>query len=222
MFGILVKQFTNCRLGMMSWGLTLMIAAAQRSGLSNAMFVCVTLQLLYIAKFFCWERGYLQTMDMAHDRAGFYICWGCLVWPPAVYSSPALYLVHHPHSLPAWAYTEATYESADGIQRVNLLLASGFGGAGAALPFCSGTAGSSLVVPSCSIRPFLTLFLLVFVTILLWHRMYRDEERCRRKYGKDWEAHYRKVPCNPVCLLNEPESGHDRRDYRHRGSSGAT
>ena len=39
MFGILVKQFTNCRLGMMSWGLTLMIAAAQRSGLSNAMFV---------------------------------------------------------------------------------------------------------------------------------------------------------------------------------------
>jgi len=128
MFGILVKQFTNCRLGMMSWGLTLMIAAAQRSGLSNAMFVCVTLQLLYIAKFFCWERGYLQTMDMAHDRAGFYICWGCLVWPPAVYSSPALYLVHHPHSLPAWAYTEATYESADGIQRVNLLLASGFGG----------------------------------------------------------------------------------------------
>ena len=61
----------------------------QRSGLSNAMFVCVTLQLLYITKFFCWERGYFQTMDMAHDRAGFYICWGCLVWLPAVCSGTA-------------------------------------------------------------------------------------------------------------------------------------
>lgn len=30
-----------------------------------------------------------------HDRAGYYICWGCLVWVPAVYTSPALYLTMH-------------------------------------------------------------------------------------------------------------------------------
>lgn len=38
-------------------------------------------------------------MDMMHDRAGYYICWGCLMWVLAVYTSPALYLIHHPHHL---------------------------------------------------------------------------------------------------------------------------
>lgn len=31
--------------------------------------------------------------------AGFYIVWGCLVWVPSVYTSPALYLVNHPVEL---------------------------------------------------------------------------------------------------------------------------
>ena len=35
-------------------------------------------------------------MDIAHDRAGYYLCWGCLVWVPAIYTSPALFLVGHP------------------------------------------------------------------------------------------------------------------------------
>jgi len=43
-----------------------------------------------------WETGYWCTMDIAHDRAGYYLCWGCLVWVPAVYTSPALFLVSHP------------------------------------------------------------------------------------------------------------------------------
>lgn len=34
-------------------------------------------------------------MDIMHDRAGYYICWGCLVWVPAVYTSPAMYLTMH-------------------------------------------------------------------------------------------------------------------------------
>jgi len=34
-----------------------------------------------------------------HDRAGFYICWGCLVWVPCIYTSPTMYLVHHPNHL---------------------------------------------------------------------------------------------------------------------------
>jgi hypothetical protein len=34
-------------------------------------------------------------MDIMHDRAGYYICWGCLVWVPAIYTSPAMYLTMH-------------------------------------------------------------------------------------------------------------------------------
>jgi hypothetical protein len=50
-----------------------------------------------------WETGYWGTMDIAHDRAGYYLCWGCLNWVPAIYTSPALYLTEHPveWSLPA-------------------------------------------------------------------------------------------------------------------------
>jgi 7-dehydrocholesterol reductase len=97
-----VKQFTNCRFGMMGWPLILLSFAAKQQavyGLSDSMAVAVGLQLVYIAKFFWWETGYLRSLDIMHDRAGFYICWGCLVWVPSVYTSSTLYLVNHPNHL---------------------------------------------------------------------------------------------------------------------------
>jgi 7-dehydrocholesterol reductase len=97
-----IKMFTNCRFGMMGWSLIILSFAAKQKqvfGLSDSMIVAVSLQLLYIAKFFLWEPGYLRSMDIMHDRAGFYICWGCLVWVPAIYTSPTAYLVDHPNHL---------------------------------------------------------------------------------------------------------------------------
>jgi 7-dehydrocholesterol reductase len=99
-----VKQFTNCRFGMMAWPLILLSFAAKQHqvhGLSDSMMVAVGIQLVYITKFFWWETGYLRSLDIMHDRAGFYICWGCLVWVPAVYTSGSLYLVDHPNHLGA-------------------------------------------------------------------------------------------------------------------------
>lgn len=99
LFGFDVKMFTNCRFGLMSWSLIILSFAAKQSelfGLSNGMLVAVLLQLLYVAKFFWWETGYLGSLDIMHDRAGFYICWGCMVWVPSVYTSPVLFMVNHP------------------------------------------------------------------------------------------------------------------------------
>ncbi|CAM9555452.1 unnamed protein product [Ectocarpus sp. 12 AP-2014] len=96
-------MFTNCRFGMMYWAVGAVIYAytqQQMYGkLSSSMAVSVILQLTYITKFFHWEMGYMNSMDIQHDRAGYYLCWGCLVWVPAVYSSPGIYLVKHPISL---------------------------------------------------------------------------------------------------------------------------
>ena len=39
-----------------------------------------------------------------------------------------------------------------------------------------------------------TYFYMVYFAILLIHRERRDEEKCRRKYGKDWDAYCKKVP----------------------------
>ena len=97
-----IKQFTNCRFGMMGWPLLIISFAAKQQefgGITDAMLVMVGLQLISITKFFIWETGYLRTMDIQVDRAGFYICWGCLVWLPMVYTSHTHYLASHQHTL---------------------------------------------------------------------------------------------------------------------------
>jgi len=40
----------------------------------------------------------------------------------------------------------------------------------------------------------LTYFYLIYFGILLVHRERRDEEKCRRKYGKDWDEYCKRVP----------------------------
>lgn len=72
-----VKQFTNCRFGMMGWALLLLTYAWKQYDtygyISTSMLVSISLQLIYITKFFHWEMGYMKTLDIMHDRAGFYI-----------------------------------------------------------------------------------------------------------------------------------------------------
>lgn len=55
--------------------------------------------LLYLTKFFWWEAGYMCTMDIILDRAGYYICWGCLCFIPGLYTIFSYYLVSHPKAL---------------------------------------------------------------------------------------------------------------------------
>mmetsp|Transcript_61270 Transcript_61270/g.143379 ORF Transcript_61270/g.143379 Transcript_61270/m.143379 type:complete len:448 (+) Transcript_61270:50-1393(+) len=99
-----VKVFTNCRIGMLFWAVgEVSFAYAQLElygAVSNAMLLCVGLQLIYVGKFFFWEDGYMFTIDIMQDRAGYYICWGCLVWIETLYVSNVSFLVHHPHNFP--------------------------------------------------------------------------------------------------------------------------
>ena len=80
-FGWDVKMFTNCRFGMMAWPLLILCYATKQyetHGLSDSMLVAVVLQLVYITKFFHWEMGYMKTLDIMHDRAGFYLV--CIIY----------------------------------------------------------------------------------------------------------------------------------------------
>ena len=108
-----VKQFTNCRFGMMAWAVLPVIFACHqyaRDGfLADSVFVCVALMSVYNFKFFLWETGYFNSMDIQHDRAGYYICWGCLVWVPAVYASPALYIASVKPAVTLGAPVSATF-----------------------------------------------------------------------------------------------------------------
>ncbi|MEY9706412.1 steroid 5-alpha reductase family enzyme [Bradyrhizobium diazoefficiens] len=71
--------------------------------LSNALAVAAALQLVYIFKFFCWESGYFNTLDVMHYRFGFRNFWGVTSWLPAIYAIVPLYLAGHPGDLPSAA-----------------------------------------------------------------------------------------------------------------------
>ena len=101
--GVDIKQFTNCRFGMMLWPLlliTYMWYQYRTIGyITNSLLCNCLLQLCYITKFFYWEDGYFSTIDVMIDKAGFYICWGCIAFLPLFYTSHSLYLAYHPIDL---------------------------------------------------------------------------------------------------------------------------
>eukprot|EP00035_Acanthoeca_spectabilis_P016912 m.353068 g.353068 ORF g.353068 m.353068 type:complete len:221 (-) comp16587_c0_seq4:7596-8258(-) len=69
--------------GEIDWGLTLSAVS----------------QYLYLFKFFMWEIGYLRSIDIIVDRAGWEIQWGCLVFVPSVYTLCTRVLVRSPSQL---------------------------------------------------------------------------------------------------------------------------
>lgn len=236
-FGWDVKLFTNCRFGLMSWPLILLSLAAKQQqlhGLTDSMIVSVALQFIYITKFFFWESGYLRSLDIMHDRAGFYICWGCLVWVPGVYTSPTFYLVNHPNTLGLfwataifvagtalilinfWAdrqrqrvretegrcliwgkipdVTIAHYTTTLGEHKQNILLTSGWWGFARHFHYIPEILGALCWSLPALFSNFLPYFYVVFLTILLIERAYRDDRRCAKKYGSDWTIYCQKVP----------------------------
>jgi 7-dehydrocholesterol reductase len=236
-FGWDVKLFTNCRFGLMSWPLILLSLAAKQQqlhGLTDSMIVSVALQLIYITKFFFWESGYLRSLDIMHDRAGFYICWGCLVWVPGIYTSPTFYLVNHPDTLGLfwattifvvgtafilinfWAdrqrqrvretegrcliwgkipdITIARYTTTLGEHKQNILLTSGWWGFARHFHYVPEILGAFCWSLPALFSNFLPYFYVVFLTILLIERAYRDDRRCAKKYGSDWTLYCQKVP----------------------------
>lgn len=239
-----VKMFTNCRFGMMGWGLIIMSCAAKQSqlyGLSDAMLVSVMLQLVYITKFFVWETGYLGSLDIMHDRAGFMICWGVLSWIPSVYTSPALYLVHNPHQLgltlssvifilgfssiminymadrqrqlvrstqgrcTIWGkkpkVLQAHYITEKGEHKTSLLLCSGWWGIARHFQYIPEILGAFFWSVPALFSDFFPYFYFVFLTILLTQRAFRDDSRCSKKYGKDWDKYCEIVPKKMIPYL---------------------
>jgi len=67
--------------------------------LDYGLLLSAVSQYLYLFKFFWWEMGYMRSIDIIVDRAGFTIQWGCLCYVPAVYTLHTRYLVLNPSGL---------------------------------------------------------------------------------------------------------------------------
>lgn len=236
-FGWDIKVFTNCRFGMMGWPVIILSFAAKQAQLytlSNSMIISVAIMMVYIAKFFWWESGYMRSMDIMLDRAGFYICWGCLVWVPGIYTSPVMYLVNHPYHFSnvaagliltagilsvmfnyfadaqrqkvratngqckVWGKApeliHAAYIDQNGNQKKSLLLVSGWWGISRHFHYLLEISLAFFWTLPALFTNALPWFYVVFLTILLTHRAYRDEEKCSKKYGDYWREYCEKVP----------------------------
>ena len=211
------------------------VAVLATRGLQPGLAVSVCLQLVYISKFYFWEMGYMCSMDIQHDRAGYYICWGCLVWVPAVYTSAAFYLTTSAPEL-SWSlaaaillagwlciainydsdrqryvfrqtggqcliwgheptYITAQYTTTSGEIKESLLLVDGWWKISRHFHYVPEILASFFwsvsALDSGLVGPY---FYVIYLTILLTDRAFRDDNRCKAKYGPDWDKYCQAVP----------------------------
>ena len=236
-FGIDVKVFTNCRFGMTVWPLLVLIftlKSYETSGFVDSMWVSAALQMIYFTKFFWWESGYMRTIDIMMDRAGFYICWGCMAFIPGLYASVSLYMVNHPvHLGPVLSLAivaagiasivvnyladkqkldvrrsdgeclvwgnrpeviRAKYTVADGVKRNSLLLVSGYWGISRHFHYLPELMLAFLWTVPATFTHVMPYSYLIFLTMLLVHRTFRDDEKCSEKYHVYWREYCNRVP----------------------------
>jgi protein-S-isoprenylcysteine O-methyltransferase Ste14 len=102
-----LKFFCESRPGLILWVALDASCAAKQYALhgtvTTPMLLVNAFQFLYVADYFFHEDAILTTWDIRHERFGWMLCWGCLVWVPFVYSIQAYYLVTHTHELPVLA-----------------------------------------------------------------------------------------------------------------------
>ena len=100
----------------MLWVLMDLSFAAKQYELHGAvttpMILVNAFQFLYVADYYYHEEAILSTWDIKHEKFGWMLCWGDLVWVPFLYSLQAHYLVDHTHEL--------SWPAAAGIVVLNL------------------------------------------------------------------------------------------------------
>jgi 7-dehydrocholesterol reductase len=83
----------------------------------------------------------------------------------------------------------AKYISSDGKEHNSLLLCSGWWGLSRHFNYLGDLMISSAMCLTCGFTHILPYFYIIYMTILLLHRISRDDERCRNKYGKYWDEY---------------------------------
>lgn len=99
---------------------------------------------------------------------------GRLRLAPYMYTLQGLYLLYHP------------------VHHSNLLV-SGWWAIARHTNYTADLLGAAAYSLACGFDHLLPYFYLIFMTILLVHRIYRDEHRLAHKYGPAWQAYCKRV-----------------------------
>ncbi len=229
--GVDLKMFAYIPSLLGLWVLNLSFAAAQwealghltlRMGLYQAFFT------IYIINYFQFEYGMLHTWDVIAENFGFMLVWGDYALVPFFYSICGWYLVDYLAPMPVWQAPllvllfvvgmwvfrganeqKHRYKEDPGVQIWGKpaeaiggkLLVSGFWGIGRKLNYTGElmvyfawtlTTGFQSIVP---------YILPLWLVALFTHRAWRDEQRCRSKYGALWEAYCQRARFRMIPFL---------------------
>jgi|SRR5262249_49494337 len=101
-----LKLFCEARPGLIAWvAIDFSLAAKQyqlHGIVTVAMILVCAFHFWYVTDYFLNEEAILTTWDIKHERFGWMLCWGDLVWVPFTYTIQAHYLVEHTHDVPWW------------------------------------------------------------------------------------------------------------------------
>lgn len=189
----------------------------------------VAYQLLYfgyIANYFQFEYGMIFTWDIIEERFGGMLVWGDYVYVPFFYSLPGWYLVDRLTPLPTpalvglvvlylagfWLFRGAN-EQKHAFRRNpkttiwgrrprvvgDRLLASGFWGVGRKLNYTGELMMYCSWTLLCGFASWVPYLVPMALATLFIHRAFRDDRRCRAKYGAVWDeyckiARFRMIP----------------------------
>jgi delta14-sterol reductase len=184
--------------------------------------------LAYVLNYFQFEYGMLHTWDIVVERFGWMLVWGDYVLVPFFYSLAGWYLVDQREPLP-WAAAlglvalyligfvlfrganeqkhqfktnPGTYIWGKPAQTIGgKLLASGFWGIGRKLNYTGELCLYFAWTLTCGASSLVPYLLPLWLTVLLAHRAWRDEKRCRAKYGDLWAAYCQRARFRMIPFL---------------------
>ncbi len=198
-------------------------AAAQfeaQGALTLGMVVYQILTFLYVLNYFQFEHGMIHTWDMTSERFGWMLIWGDYVLVPFFYSLPGWWLVSAPETLsPAgagailaifllggWIFRGANQQKHSFRENPRIriwgkpaealggrLLVSGFWGVARHLNYTGEIMVYTAFALTTGFQSPFPYVLPAWLAGLLAHRSFRDDRRCRAKYGPLWEQYTERV-----------------------------
>lgn len=186
---------------------------------SDSMWLVLLFHLWYVVDSLLHEETIFSQMDITTDGFGFMLSVGDLAWVPFTYSLQARYLAFHPVHLGAlgilailavqfvgfYIFRTANVEKNDfrqGRNPKNLqfmttstgrkLITSGWWGRSRHPNYLGDWIMAWAWCLTCGFESPIPYFYVVYFATLLVHRQLRDDDACKKKYGKEY-----------VSLLNE-------------------
>lgn len=197
--------------------------------LSTAMILYQAFTAIYVFNYFHFEYGMVFTWDIIAERFGWMLVWGDYAFVPFAYSVIGWYLLDpEVGELPAglivlcvvlftlglWIF-RGSNEQKDQFKRdptkpiwgkapesiQGRILTSGFWGIGRKLNYTGEiTVYTSWALLTQFVSP-VPFILPLWLFCLLTHRAWRDDVKCRSKYGETWEAYCKKARFRMIPFL---------------------